>query len=142
MKILLVSADKALRSQWHQALSRHSLVVDIATDGEEAWGLLQTFMHDIVLIEFALPEMDGLTLCRRLREVGNPVLLLLMVESNDSGTSIQSLDNGADACLAKPIRESELITHIRALSCRGGHRASPNLSWGPLLLNPTACRIG
>lgn len=141
MKILLVSADKALRSQWHQMFSRHNLIVDVASDGEEAWGLLRTFLYDMVLLETVLPEMDGLTLCRRLREVGNPVLLLLMVEANDSDTSIQGLENGADACLAKPIREPELITHIRALSRRGGHRASPNLSWGPLLLNPTACRI-
>lgn len=141
MKILLVACDKALRSQLHQALSRHSLIVDVATNGEEAWELLRTFLYDVVLLEVALPAMDGLTLCRRLRDVGNPVLILLLVEPDDSGTFMQGLDNGADACLAKPIHEPELLTYLRTLARRGGHRASPILSWGPVLLNPTARRV-
>jgi PAS domain S-box-containing protein len=141
MKILLVSFDKTLRSKLHQVLSRHSAIVDVAADGEEAWGLLRTFIYDLVLLETRLPKIDGLSLCRRLRDVGNPVLLLLMVEPNDAETGIQGLENGADAYLAKPVHEPELMIHLRALARRGGHRASPILSWGPLFLNPHGCRV-
>lgn len=141
MKILLVSSDKNLRNKLHQALSRQSLIVDVATDGEEAWELLQAFIYDVVLLEALLPEIDGLTLCRRLREVGNPVLILLMIEPGNVETCIQGLEMGADACLAKPIQEPNLMAHLRALARRGIRRASPKHSWGPLLLDPTARRI-
>ena len=141
MKILLLSADKNLRNKLYQELSRQSLIVDVATEGEEAWDLLRSFMYDVVLLEAALPKMDGLTLCRRLREVGNPVLILLMIEPNDAETCIQGLEIGADACLAKPIQPPNLMAHLRALARRGMRRASPKLSWGPLLLDPTARRV-
>jgi DNA-binding response OmpR family regulator len=141
MKVLLVSPDKDLRNKLHRDLSHHSLIVDVAADGEEAWGLLQAFMYDVVLLEAALPEIDGLSLCRRLREVGNPVLLLLIVEPNDSATCIQGLDIGTDACLSKPIQEPVLLAHLKALSRRDTRRASSKLSWGTVLLDPTSRQV-
>ncbi|MBE9142514.1 response regulator [Planktothrix mougeotii] len=141
MRILLVSPDPTLCRVLHQVLSRHSFIVDIATDGEEAWELLQAFMYDGVLLEAVLPDMDGVTLCCRLREVGNPVLILLMLEPAEADTCVQSLDSGADACLVKPIQLPELLAQLRALARRGLRRASPLLTWGPLSLNPTAQQI-
>ena len=84
MKILLVSADKILRHTLHQTLSRHGFIVDLATDGEDAWDLLQAFMYDLVLLEALLPRLDGVSFCRRLRDVGNPILALLMTEAQPS----------------------------------------------------------
>ena len=130
MKVLLVSSDHGLRNQLYQELSRQSLIVDVAVDGEEAWGLLQAFMYDVVLLEALLPQLDGLTLCRRLRELGNPVLVLLMLEPDAAATCIQGLEMGADACLVKPIQASNLLAHLQALARRGMRRASPQLSWG------------
>jgi len=141
MKVLLVAADHSLKHQLYQELSRQSLIVDIAVEGEEAWDLLQSFMYDVVLLEAKLPRLDGLTLCRRLREVGNPVLILLMMEPDDVETGIQGLETGADACLTKPIQAPNLMAHLRALARRGMRRASPQLAWGALLLDPTARRV-
>jgi DNA-binding response OmpR family regulator len=139
MRILLLSADRFLQNNLYRQLSRHSFLVDLATDGETAWGMLEAFMYDLVLLEAVLPNLNGIGLCRRLRNVGNPVLILMI--TNTSEDSIQALDMGADSCLVKPIQESELLAHIRALSRRGSRRASPLLSWGPLLLNPTARQV-
>ena len=122
-------------------LCRHSLIVDMADNGQAAWELLQTFVYDVVLMAVLLPKVDGLTLCRRLRAVGNPVLILLVSEPGASETCIQGLDNGADACLTSPIQEPELMAHLRALARRGSRRASPALSWGPLQLDPVARRV-
>ncbi|MBD2426948.1 response regulator [Phormidium sp. FACHB-1136] len=141
MKILLVSADKILRHTLHQTLSRHGFIVDLATDGEDAWDLLQAFMYDLVLLEALLPRLDGVSFCRRLRNVGNPILVLLMTEAQPSEHCVQGLDSGADACLPKPIQEPELLAHLRALSRRGLRRASTTLAWGPLTLNPTARQV-
>jgi len=98
-------------------------------------------MYDVVLLEALLPQLDGLTLCRRLRELGNPVLVLLMLEPDAAATCIQGLEMGADACLVKPIQASNLLAHLQALARRGMRRASPQLSWGALLLDPTARRV-
>jgi PAS domain S-box-containing protein len=141
MKILLVSSDKGLQHQLYKDLCRHNLIVDVATDGQEAWDLLQAFMYDMILMEARLPKLDGLGLCRRLRDVGNPVLILLIIEPTAAGTCRQGLDNGADACLVKPIHEPDLLAQLRALGRRGMRRASPVLSWGPLLLDPIARRF-
>ncbi len=141
MKILLVSAEQGRRKLLHHALAHHSFIVDLATDGEEAWDLLQTFRYDVVLLEAQLPKLDGLNLCHRLREVGNPVLLLLMVEADGAATGVQGLDHGADAYLTLPIQEAELLAHLRALARRGFRRASPTYAWGPLRLDPTAQQV-
>lgn len=141
MRLLLASPDKTLGHKLYQDLSRQSFVVDVATDGEEAWELLQAFMYDAVLLELLLPKLDGIALCRRLRDVGNPVLILLMRSPNGAGTCIEGLDSGADTCLVKPIKTSELLAHLRALARRGFRRASPLLTWGPLSLNPISRQI-
>lgn len=141
MRILLTSPDTTLQNQLHQDLSRQNFVVDVATDGEEAWELLQAFMYDAVLLELLLPKLDGIALCRRLRDVGNPVLVLLMLEPSDAGTCIEGLDGGADTCLVKPICIPELLAHLRALARRSLRRASPLLTWGPLSLNPASRQI-
>lgn len=141
MRILLGSSDQPLRNALHQLLLRHNFIVDVTMDGEEAWELLQAFMYDVVLLEGMLLKLDGVTLCHRLRDLGNPVLVLLLTEPADLGTRIQGLNHGADACLVKPIQESELLAHLRALARRSIRRASPLLTWGPLVLNPVSQQI-
>ncbi|WP_035984925.1 response regulator transcription factor [Leptolyngbya sp. KIOST-1] len=141
MKILLVSSDNVLQHQLQQSLCHHNLITDAASDGQEAWDLLQAFVYDVVLLEAQLPGVDGLSLCRHLRDAGNPVLIVLIIEPAVSEACLQGLDSGADACLPKPIPVPELLAHLRALARRGGRRANPKLTWGPLLLDPVAQRI-
>jgi PAS domain S-box-containing protein len=141
MRILLTVADTDLQTKLHPWLIRQGMVVDRASDGTEAWELLQAFRYDLVLVETALPQLGGLGLCRRLREVGNPVLLLLLLEAANPAIETQSLDSGADAYLIQPIQESTLLAYLRALARRAGGRADPTLSWGPLQLNPTTRQV-
>jgi len=136
MKILLVSSKQILQKNLQQHLSRHHFVVDSAVDGEEAWDLLQAFFYDLVLLDSVLPKLDGIELCRRLREVGNPVLILLLLEAAGWESCIKGLKSGADACLSHPFPEAALFAQIHALARRGKHRASSCLDWGPVSLNP------
>lgn len=149
MKILLVEAAPQHPSLLYTTLSQHRFVVDQASNSEEAWDLLNSFLYDLVLLETLPPALDGIKLCRRLRNVGNPVLILLIVPAltlGDGGSAqanhrIQGLASGTDAYLTQPIDEQELLVHIQALARRGGRKASPVLSWGPVSLNPSACQI-
>lgn len=149
MRILLVEAAQQRLSTPYTTLSQHRFVVDRASNGEEAWELLNSFLYDLVLLEASPPLFESISLCRRLRNVGNPVLILLILPALAAGdrdsTQVtqrsQGLESGADACLTQPIDERELLAHIQALARRGGRKASPVLTWGPVCLNPTACQI-
>jgi len=141
MRILLVEAEQPQPSTLYRILSQHQFVVDRASNGEAAWELLNSVLSDLVLMEALSPSVDAIQLCRRLRNVGNPVLILLILPALAVDYRIQGLESGADACLILPIDEQELLAHIQALARRGGRRASPVLSWGPVCLNPTSCRI-
>ena len=141
MKILLVSPNQSLQSKLHQTLSSHRFIVDLATDGEEAWGLLQTFVYDLLVLEAIVAKLDSLELCLRIRKVGNPVLILILVAKSERKLCLEALNSGADAYLTNPFQESELLAHIHTLARRVVHRASFLLSWGSVSLNPTACSV-
>jgi DNA-binding response OmpR family regulator len=138
MKILLVSPQPSFQKTLFQALLRHNFIVDLAADGEEAWALLQAFRYDLLLLAPSLPELNGLELCSRLRDVGNPIRILLFLEPSDCDGCIQGLNSGADACLYKPVRIPELLAQIHALARRSGGHPRSLLTWGPLSLNPMA----
>ncbi len=138
MRILLTVADAPRQPDLFPWLTRQGMVVDRAWDGGEAWDLLQAFQYDLVLLAANLPKLDGLSLCGRLRQVGNPVLIVLLLEAANPDREAQALDSGADACLAPPLQESTLLAHLRALARRGVGRADPTLIWGPVQINSSA----
>ncbi|MFQ4138558.1 winged helix-turn-helix domain-containing protein [Nodosilinea sp. PGN35] len=149
MRILLVEASHPPPRLPYTTLSQHRFVVDRASNSEEAWELLSSFLYDLLLLEAFTPCCDGIHLCRRLRNVGNPVLILLILPAltgGDGGSAqashrIQGFTSGADACLTQPVDGQELLAHIQALARRGARKASPVLSWGPVCLHPTACQV-
>jgi DNA-binding response OmpR family regulator len=141
MKILLAEADEPTQNHLKTELNQKNFLVDVAADGKTAWGLLQSFVYDLLLLVTDLPQLDGFSLCRRLRTLGNPMLVLLLVNSANPDACIQGLESGADACLAKPIQEAHLLAQIHALARWGLRRASPVLSWGPLRLDPTSQQV-
>lgn len=135
MKILLVSSNQILQKDLHRQLSRHNFIIELAVNCEEAWDLVQAFIYDLVLLDSVSPKLDGIELCRRLREVGNPVLILLLLEATRWEDGIEALNSGADAYLSHPFPESALFAQISALARRDKHRASSHLDWGPVSLN-------
>lgn len=142
MKILLVEDNQYLAQQLADALSIQRYTVDVAFDGLEGWEYLQGADYDLVILDVMLPRLDGVSLCRRIRDCGNQIPILMLTARGTSQDKIEGLDAGADDYLTKPIRVEELGARIRALLRRGGHReASPILSWGDLTLNPNLCEV-
>ncbi|OUC14806.1 MAG: hypothetical protein B0A82_10810 [Alkalinema sp. CACIAM 70d] len=142
MKILLVEDNQYLAQQLADALSVQRYTVDVAFDGLEGWEYLQGADYDLVILDVMLPRLDGVSLCRRIRDCGNQIPILMLTARGTSQDKIEGLDAGADDYLTKPIRVDELGARIRALLRRGGYReASPILSWGDLTLNPNLCEV-
>jgi DNA-binding response OmpR family regulator len=111
-KVLLAEDDPAISDPLARALRREGYDVDVCTDGESA--LEQALQNpDLLVLDLGLPKMDGLEVCRRLRQEGSSVPVLVLTARADE------VDTGADDYVTKPFRLAELLARARALLRRG-----------------------
>jgi DNA-binding response OmpR family regulator len=104
-------------------------------DGEEALTAAGDFVPDLVVLDLGLPGLDGIEVCRRLREDGD-VPILILTARTETEDRVKGLDSGADDYLVKPFERDELLARIRALLRRRPPRGSATLRVGELRLNP------
>ncbi|MFZ4727169.1 MAG: response regulator transcription factor [Pseudanabaena sp.] len=142
MRILLVEDDIRLAETLAEALTDERYIVDIATDGETGWHQAQSLDYDLMLLDLMLPELDGISLCHRLRSHGYNLPILMLTACDTIDHEINGLDVGADDYIVKPVDLQKLFARIRALLRRGSQIASPVLEWGDLYLNPSTCEVG
>ncbi|WP_017298262.1 response regulator transcription factor [Nodosilinea nodulosa] len=141
MRILLVEDDHLLAVSLSEALEAQRYTVDVAHDGEIAWQQMSLLPYDLMLMDVTLPQVDGLTLCQRMRSHGLASPVLMLTARDTSSDKVAGLDAGADAYMVKPFDLSELIAQIRAL-LRRGHMAQPTaLQWEALRLNPSTYEV-
>jgi two-component system, OmpR family, response regulator MprA len=119
-RILVVDDEPAVQSALSRALTLERYDVAQAVDGLEALEQLAGAAYDAVILDIAMPRLDGLEVCRRLREGGDrtPVLMLTARETIDD--RVAGLDAGADDYLVKPFALRELLARVRALLRRSG----------------------
>jgi two-component system response regulator MprA len=115
MRVLVVDDEMAVRTSLHRALNLECYEVDLAEDGHQALDRLTAARYDAVVLDVAMPTLDGLEACRRLRAAGDrtPVLMLTARDSVDD--RVAGLDAGADDYLVKPFALRELQARLRAL---------------------------
>jgi DNA-binding response OmpR family regulator len=142
MRILLVEDDVRLAETLAEALTDQRYVVDIATDGETGWQQATVLNYDLLLLDVMLPELDGMSLCQRLRSHGHTLPILILTACDTIDNEVNGLDMGADDYVVKPVDLQKLFARIRALLRRGSNKASPILEWGKLQLNPSTYEVG
>ncbi|MBD2694566.1 response regulator transcription factor [Anabaena catenula] len=141
MRILLVEDDIRLAETLAEALTDQLYVVDIATDGEAGWDCTKALNYDLLLLDLMLPEIDGITLCHRLRSHGYKMPVLMITACDTISDKITGLDAGGDDYIIKPVDLGELFARIRALLRRGNTVSPPILEWGHLQLNPSTYEV-
>lgn len=141
MRILLVEDDEILQNVLLQSLASQNHVVDVAEDGELGWAYCESGEYELILLDVGLPELDGISLCERLRKVGYSTPILLMTAKDANHERIRGLDAGADDYLIKPLDLGELHARIRALSRRGEVVPTTVLEIQGLKLDPTSCQV-
>jgi DNA-binding response OmpR family regulator len=141
MKILLIEDDDALINLLTKSLNSQHHVVDAVKDGEMGWTYASTFDYNLIILDIMLPKLDGISLCTKLRSAGYTMPILLLTAQDQTTAKVQGLDAGADDYVVKPFDIAELIARVRALLRRGSTNASPLLSWGDLVLNPSNCDV-
>lgn len=141
MKILVIEDDRLTSQAISAMLSNHRYAVEIANDGQAGWDLIESFEYDLILLDRALPRLDGLALCRRIREKGLQIPIMLLTGRDSSHEKAIGLDAGADDYMVKPFEEEELVARVRALLRRSELSSQPVLSWGELNLDPSRCQV-
>ncbi|XWK89358.1 MAG: response regulator [Phormidium sp.] len=136
MRILLVEDDTNLAKALTTVLGKHNYIVDVSTDGEMGWEMINLISYDLVLLDVVLPKLDGIRLCRRLREHNLQVPVMLMTARDSITDKLIGLDSGADDYLVKPFDIQELLARIRILSRRLTEESTAILSCGSIHLNP------
>jgi len=141
MRILLVEDDIHLSESLVDVLTSHRYVVDTVRHGEAGWEYLQRQTYDLALLDVTLPKLDGIRLCRRMREQGQMLPVLMLTARDTSDGNVAGLDAGADVYLVKPVDLQEILAQIRASLRRGQGYGSPVLTWGSLKLHPTTYEV-
>jgi len=134
-RVLVVEDDEDIADVLRRSLRQEGHEVRTAADGEAALAVATEFVPDLVILDLGLPKLDGVEVCRRLRESGDVPILILTARS-ETDDRVEGLDAGADDYLVKPFERAELLARIRALLRRRPPRGTASLTVGDLVLNP------
>jgi two-component system, OmpR family, response regulator MprA len=113
--VLLVDDDAPIRRMLERTLSAEGYDVAAVADGGSALARVERSVPDVIVLDVAMPGMDGLSVTRRLRAKGLPVPILLLTARDALQERVAGLDAGADDYLVKPFEVEELTARIRAL---------------------------
>ena len=113
-RILVVDDDERIAASVRRALTYEGYDVDVAHDGEDALRAARQIGPDLVVLDVMLPGIDGVEVCRKLREAGD-VLVLMLTARDAVPDRVRGLDAGADDYLVKPFAYEELLARVRSL---------------------------
>lgn len=116
MKILIVDDEQDIREALGRKLRRENFEVILSGDGLEALRAFHAQRPDMVILDIVMPEgMDGLTVCRRIREIADTPVMMLSAQAITEDDIIEGLNAGADEYLIKPVRLNEFVARVQAL---------------------------
>ncbi len=136
MRILLVEDDAQIGAAIDSALQDAGMAADWVTDGNAALASIEAGAFELVLLDIGLPEKDGLSVLRQVRQKRNSVPVIIITARDAVEDRIAGLDLGADDYLVKPFLVDELMARIRAVARRHSGSAQPLLSNGEFSINP------
>jgi DNA-binding response OmpR family regulator len=118
MRILIVEDQPNVAAYVKRALAEQGYAVDVARSGREALDWAAVVEFDLIVLDIMLPEIDGMTVCRRLRNQGHQAAILMLTARDTVDDRVNGLDAGADDYLVKPFELKELLARLRALARR------------------------
>jgi two-component system, OmpR family, response regulator len=141
MRLLVVEDDRRIRQSLVSALEASGYIVDVESDGEEAWFRGDTEDYAAVVLDLGLPGMDGLAILKKWRANARKFPILILTARGSWTERVEGIDAGADDYLAKPFEIEELLARLRAILRRSGGEANPVLTAGGILLDPKQMRV-
>lgn len=124
-----------------RALELQKYAVDVAYDGEKGLDFAIGESFDLISLDIMLPRIDGIEVCKRIRENGNTTPILMLTARGQTSDKVLGLDTGADDYLVKPFSLEELFARVRALTRRSNGASETVLKIGDLSLNPATFKV-
>src|SRR2546423_2896533 len=137
--VLVVDDDAPILRMLQRTLAAEGYEVTTAGDGGAALAAVERAVPDVLVLDVAMPGLDGLAVCRRLRAKGLALPILLLTARDAVDDRVAGLDAGADDYLVKPFAAAELLARVRALQRRGKEPAE-TLAYGDLVLDVSSRR--
>ena len=125
MRILLIEDEAKTIQSLRQGLEELSWAVDAATDGDTGWRYITENHYDVIVSDIIMPGLDGLEICRRLRERGQKTPVLLLSALGHTDDKVTGLEAGADDYLSKPFEFREFVARVKALARRPASAIRP-----------------
>lgn len=138
--MLVVEDDSAMAAALSMGFGAEGFAVEIAADGVDGLWMATENAFDIIVLDIMLPQLSGYEVCKRLRQAGSTVPILMLTAKDGEHDEADALDLGADGYLSKPFSFVVLLAHIRALLRRAPADRSPVLNVGDLSLDPATRR--
>jgi two-component system, OmpR family, response regulator MprA len=139
-KVLIIEDDPAILKVLQRGLSYEGYAVDVATDGRTGLNLARDHHPDLIILDWMLPGMDGLEVCRRLRLQGG-VPILMLTAKDTIQDRVQGLDAGADDYIVKPFNLDELTARMRALFRRTQTERNQVYEFGDLKMDSDSRQV-
>jgi two-component system response regulator MprA len=142
-RILVADDDERIAASVRRALVYEGYDVEVAGDGQEALAAVRRQPPDLIVLDIMMPNVDGLEVCRRLREAGEDVAVLMLTARTAVPDRVDGLDAGADDYLLKPFAHDELLARVRSLLRRRA-KAAPDreiLTAGDLVVDVDAMEV-
>jgi DNA-binding response OmpR family regulator len=139
-RVLVVDDEEAILDFVELGLRYEGFDVELARDGPGALAAVSARRPDLILLDLNLPGLDGLDVCRRVRQVSD-VTIIMLTARGDVDERVEGLEAGADDCLPKPFKFKELLARVRAVLRRRTSAAERILKFGDLELNRDAREV-
>ncbi len=137
MRVLIVEDDVKMAGLLRRGLEHEGYAVDVVSNGQDALWATAEVTLDAVVLDAMIPAPDGFEVCRRIRQEGRWMPVLILTARDSVGDRVAGLDAGADDYLVKPFSFDELFARLRALLRRELRERPPVLAVGDLLLDPS-----
>jgi DNA-binding response OmpR family regulator len=141
MRILIIEDEHKIANSIKKGLEQESFAADVAYDGEEGYDLASSEEFDLIILDLMLPKMDGITICKKLRQESIHTPILMLTAKGQIEDKVEGLNCGADDYLTKPFSFLELLARIKALTRRPKQVIDPVLKVEDLSLDTTSYEV-
>lgn len=142
MRILIVEDDLQISNNIKEILSLNNYLTDCVFDGESALYKIETEEYDVIILDWMLPKITGIEICKRVRDKGFSVPILILTAKSLIEDKVNGLNSGADDYLTKPFISEELVARLKSLIRRkNGASSSPVITISDLQIDTNLCRV-
>ena len=134
MKVLLAEDDLNLGKLLSMLLKKQNINTTWVQDGEAAYDSVYSDGYDALILDWMMPRLSGIDLCKRLRDEEYQGKILMLTAKDSTADKVQGLNAGADDYLVKPFEMPELVARLQALCRRQGQYSADNLCYGKYIL--------